>query len=114
MRIINQTKNCLLAEEAVIAETFFKRSKGLLGKKNLPTGQALVLMPCNSVHTFFMRFPIDIAFIDKYNKVVKIIPLIPPFRITPVYFNAHFAIEFPAGTLEADNLKEQDKIEFVR
>jgi len=113
MRIINQSKNCPLAEEAVMAETFFKRCQGLLGKKILPAGQALVLKPCNSVHTFFMRFSIDVAFIDKDNKVVKIIPAIPPFRITPIYFNAHFAIEFPAGTLGAANLKEQDTIELV-
>jgi uncharacterized membrane protein (UPF0127 family) len=113
MRIINQSKNCILAEEAVIAESFFRRCKGLLGKKALPTGQALVLRPCNSVHTFFMRFPIDVAFIGKDNKVVKIIPSIPPFRLTPIYFKAHFAIEFPAGTLGAANLKEQDEIELI-
>jgi len=110
MRIINQTKNTLLAEQAVVADTFFKRTIGLLGRKELQKGEALVLRPCNSVHTFFMRFPLDLLFLDKNNKILKTISSIQPFRLTPIYFNAHFAIELPTGTIQDTSTAQNDTI----
>ena len=101
MRIVNKTKNTILAEEVILADAAFKRIKGLLGKKELKIGKALVLKPCSSVHTFFMRFPIDVLFVDKDNRIIKIIPSLKPFRLTGVYFHAAFAIELPAGTIQS-------------
>ena len=101
MKIINVTKNSILAEEVIVAETPLKRIKGLLGKKEFNRGEAIILKPCNSIHTFFMHFPIDVLFVDKQNQVIKAIPLLSPCRLTRIYFNASFAIELPCGTLES-------------
>lgn len=101
MKITNQTKSIILAEQAILAGTPFKRIKGLLGRKGLEKGQALILRPCTSIHTLFMSFALDILFVNKDSKVVKAISSIKPFRITGVYFSSSFAIELPAGTIHA-------------
>ncbi|MDP2928216.1 MAG: DUF192 domain-containing protein, partial [Candidatus Omnitrophota bacterium] len=97
MRLINQTKNTVLAEDVFIANTPFKRIKGLLGRKVFLPNQAIILDPCNSVHTFFMRFAIDILFVDKDYKVIKAILKLDPNRITRIYWQAIRVIELPAG-----------------
>lgn len=99
MRIVNVSKGVVLAEQATIADTFLKRAKGLLGKKELNPGVAMVIKPCNSIHTFFMRFPIDVLFVDKENKVVKVFSVVKPFRISAVYFSAYYVVELPAGVV---------------
>lgn len=100
MEIINKTKNTVLAHDALVADNPFNRLKGLLGKKEFNKGSALIIRPCNSIHTFFMRFAIDVAFLDSNNKVVKAISNIMPFRISGIYLRAHSAVELPAGTLQ--------------
>ena len=112
MQLINKTKNTILAEYAVVADTPFKRIKGLLGKNDFKLGEALILKPCNSIHTFFMRFPIDVLFVDKENRLIKTTSLLPPFCLTPIYFRAHFAIELPAGTIQFTSTQEGDIISF--
>ena len=99
MRIINTANNTVLAEDVIIAEGLFKRMKGLLGKDELKSGQAIVLKPCTAVHTFFMRFTIDIAFVDSENRIIKTIPDLKPWRLTGIYSSARLCIELPAGTL---------------
>lgn len=101
MKIINQTKNTTIAREAIVAETLFQRIKGLLGKKQLAEGQAIILRPCSSIHTLFMRFAIDVIFVDKNNIVIKAIAHLKPFRLTYIYFHAAFVIELPANTLKS-------------
>ncbi len=65
---------------AKIAKTFPERAKGLIGKKDLPDGEGLLILHCNAIHTFFMRFPIDAIFLDKRNNVVKRVNNIRPWR----------------------------------
>ncbi len=108
MKIINQTKNTLLANRIVFAESFLKRSRGLLGIKEFNLGQALILKPCGSIHTLFMHFPIDVLFVDKNNKVIKAISNLQPFRLTPVYFNSALVIEIPVGTIQSSSTVKND------
>lgn len=110
MKIINKSNNNILADRATIANTAFARMKGLLGRKELSKGEALILDPCNSIHMLFMRFPIDVLFVDKNSRVVKTIFSIKPFQLTRVYFKAKFAIELPSGTILSTSTKEQDPI----
>ena len=112
MKIINRTKNTVLAQNAVVADTVFSRLKGLLGRKDFIEGEALIIKPCNSIHTFFMRFPIDVLFIDKDSRIIKTISSLKPFRLTCIYFNAAFVIELPAGTLEFSSTQEKDILIF--
>lgn len=108
MKIINLTQNTLLASEAKVADSLFKRLKGLLGKRELLKGEALILKPCNSIHTFFMRFPIDVLFVSKDNRVIKAILRLKPFRLTCIYCNATFAIELPAGIIQSTSTHQDD------
>lgn len=112
MRLINQSKNTILAEDVIVASTIFSRIKGLLGKKALGSNQALILDPCNSVHTFFMRFPIDVLFVDKDYKVVKITANLKPNSISGISWRSSKVIELSAGKIAATNTQLQDQIQF--
>jgi len=91
-----------------MADKPWQRVKGLLGEKKLMPGYGLVLKPCNSIHTFFMLFPIDVLFVDKTNRVIKALAGLKPFRLTPLYFNARFVVELPAGLIQASGTSEGD------
>lgn len=108
--IINKTKNKTIANVIYLADTPFKRMKGLLGRKSLGVLEAMVIKPCNSIHTFFMRFPIDVLFIDKEGKVIKGIVNMSSFRLSPIYFTSQFVVELPAGTIQTTNTTEGDQI----
>lgn len=111
MEIINKTKNTLLAKDIVIADTPFKRLKGLLGKKEFREGHALILKPCNSIHTFFLRFAIDVIFVDKQSKVIEAISCLKPFRLTRIYWLSLLAIELPAGIIQSTLICKGDTLQ---
>ena len=112
MQIINKTKGKILAEKAGLANTIFSRSKGLLGRKDFKQGEALIIVPCNSIHTFFMRFAIDVLFVDSENKVIKAISNMRPFRLSNLYFSARYTIELPTGTIKTTSTAPGDILEF--
>ena len=108
MKINNATRGIVLAQEAIIADKLWMRVKGLLGKKALAKGCGLVLKPCNSIHTFFMLFSIDVLFVDRVGRVVKALSNLKPFCLTSIYFNAYLAVELPAGLIQASGTTEGD------
>jgi len=110
MKIINQSRGTVLADDVVIADTPVRRITGLLNKTSLPQGQALVIKSCNSIHTFFMRFAIDVIFADKKGKIVGLKKNIGPFKISPIYWKANFVVELPAGTLDQTNTALGDNL----
>ena len=87
MKIINISKNTILADKAEMADTFFKRLIGLLNRKSLGKGEALILSPANCIHSFFMRFSIDVLFLDKSNKVVASLPYLNHSVSAPFIFS---------------------------
>ncbi len=111
MQIINLTKNHILAENILLADSFLKRLKGLLGHKSFEKNQAMILRPSNSVHTFFMRFPIDVLFVDRNNTVVRTVRNMRPFRATGIYLKSVFVIEFPAGVISSTQTTEGDYLQ---
>ena len=70
----------ILGVRARVAATFGERAKGLIGCRALPSGEGLLILRCNCIHTLFMRFPIDATFLDAEDRVVKIVRAIPPWR----------------------------------
>ncbi len=113
MRIINVSKGKILAERVEIADSFFSRIKGLLGKECISDSEALVLRPCVAIHTLGMKFPIDVIFLGKDNTVVAIRKGLLPNRLAGFYFGAFSAVELPAGTLEKTGTTIGDRIEIV-
>jgi uncharacterized membrane protein (UPF0127 family) len=113
MRAFNIRNSKQLAVNVTVADNLFTRMKGLLGKSEMMSGEALWIKPCMSVHTFGMKFPIDIIFLDKKNKVVSFINNIKPNRMTRLYFGAASALELPAGITKATEIEVGDKIEIL-
>ncbi len=112
-RVMNLTRNTLLAEHSTRAETFFSRFKGLIGVPHLPFGEGLHLTRCNSIHTFFMKMPIDVLFLDVSHHVVDICPSMPPWGVSRVYFNAKSVLELPHGTASASQTQVGDLLDFT-
>jgi hypothetical protein len=106
----NTRTHTVLATNVKVADTLFTRMKGLLGKKELPQGEALWIKPCFSVHTFFMQFPIDILFLNKTNQVIAAIHDLTPNRVTRLYSQSFSVLELPIGTIDASEIMIGDKI----
>ena len=94
----NETRKTVLAEAADLANTSATRRTGLLKHKRLEPGDGLWIVPCESVHTFFMKFPIDLVYLDKRRKVRKVRHAVPAWRLSAC-LTAHSVLELPAGTV---------------
>jgi uncharacterized membrane protein (UPF0127 family) len=113
MKATDSTSGKELAPNLAVADTFFTRLKGLLGKNELSHGEGLWIKPCNSVHTFGMKFPVDVVFLDKENRVVGLEKTLRPNRVSRLYSSASSVIELPAGTIDAADTETGDYIEVV-
>jgi uncharacterized membrane protein (UPF0127 family) len=113
MKIFNKTKGTLLADDVILADSFRTRMKGLLGKKDLKSGQALILKPCDSVHTFFMRFAIDVIFVDRQHRVGLALGCLKPWRMSPICWKAQFAVELPSGAILDSRTEKGDEIAII-
>jgi len=111
MKVTNLTRNTVLASRLEVADSGAKRSKGLLGRKGLAPGEGLWIVPCESVHTFFMQFPIDLVYLDRKHRVRKVRSNVPPWRMSAC-LSAHSIIELPAGTIRKTQTKPGDVVEF--
>ena len=97
---------------AEVAENPWTRAVGLLGRKELGEGRGLWIRPCRSIHTFFMRFPIDVAYVSSEGTVVKTRAGLRPFRLSMGGRGAHSVLELPAGSLERAGLKVGDSLSY--
>jgi uncharacterized membrane protein (UPF0127 family) len=88
-----------------------KRNKGLLGRNHLAPGEGLWIVPCESVHTFFMQFPIDLIYLDREKRIRKLRSAVPPWRMS-VCLTAHSILELPAGTIRDSQTQRGDTLEF--
>lgn len=113
MRVLNKSRETELASSCNVADTFLKRFIGLMGKKNLETGSGLLITPCNSIHMFFMKFPLDIVFLDRSNTVLYMVAGIKPWRVTKIVNNAHSVLELPARAIEASGTQPGDTLEIA-
>ena len=91
----------VVCERCEIADGFFSRARGLLGRSQLPRGRGMLIRPTWSVHTWFMRFPIDVVFLDAELTVLKVARFLRPWRAA-ARWHSHSALELPAG--ECDRL----------
>jgi uncharacterized membrane protein (UPF0127 family) len=105
----NQTRNTVLGEAVEVADTSEKRRVGLLKHARLDPGSGLWIVPCESVHTFFMKFPIDLVYLDKQRKVRKVRHAVPPWRLSAC-LAAHSILELPAGTVEKSGTLRGDEL----
>jgi len=110
IRVLNRTRGTVLATHAGVANTPQLRNRGLLKHTHLDPGDGLWIVPTQSIHMFFMKFALDIVYLNKSKKVVKIVPNLKPWRISAC-FTAHSVLELPTGVLEQSGTCKGDQIE---
>ena len=113
IRITNQTRNTVLATKGDVADTSAKRRTGLLKHQSLEPGEGLWISPCESVHTFFMKFAIDLVYLDKSKKVRKVRHAVPPWRLSAC-LTAHSVLELPAGVAAETGTQAGDQLVFEK
>jgi uncharacterized membrane protein (UPF0127 family) len=110
--ILKTKEGIIICHTMVEAKNIFYRMKGLMFSKQLPNCDGFLISPCNSIHTFFMLYDLDIVFLDKDFETVKIIYNMSPWKMTWIYFRARHVLEMKAGTL-SKMLKIGDKLEAI-
>lgn len=98
MIIFNKTRGAVVADRIDRCDTATTRAKGLLGRDSLGPGEGVWIVPCAMVHMFFMRFPIDVVFIDRGLRVRRVAEGLKPWRLSPWVYSAHSVLEMAAGT----------------
>jgi hypothetical protein len=104
LRAVVGDTGAVLADRLRVAETHWTRFRGLLGTASLPAGDGLWIRPCRQVHMFWMRYAIDVVFLDDALAVVAVTPDLRPWRISPLVKAATSVLELPAGTCAAAGL----------
>jgi uncharacterized membrane protein (UPF0127 family) len=99
----------VVCEHCTVADSFLSRFRGLLGRRGLPAGEGLLLSPSSSVHTFFMRFPIDLVFLDRDLRVVGIARDVRPWRLAGRR-GARHVLELAAGEAERRGIRSDEQL----
>jgi uncharacterized membrane protein (UPF0127 family) len=111
LKILNRTRQVVLAHRVEIADRGATRRKGLLGRSGLLAGEGLWIVPCESVHTFGMKFPIDLVYLDRNKKVKKTRSSVAPWRLSAC-LSAHSVVELASGTIQTTRTQLGDNLEF--
>jgi uncharacterized membrane protein (UPF0127 family) len=107
--LMNARTNEVIADHVEIADTRATRRRGLLGRDRLEPSHALLLLPCFSIHTAFMRFPIDAVFVNREGVVVRVVADMGPWKMAAAW-RAHAVIELAAGALRSHDLRAGDRL----
>ena len=111
MPVINVTKKTWLATKVRKADSFLTRLVGLLKRTQLGPEEALWLIPSKGIHTIGMKFPIDVVFLNRANKVLGIVSEMMPYRISSVRLRSYSVLELPKGTLKKSRTEVGDELE---
>jgi uncharacterized protein len=109
----NQTRGTVLGDAINLADTSEKRRTGLLKHTHLDPGAGLWIVPCESVHTFFMKFTIDLVYVDRKHKVRKVRHTVPAWRLSAC-LTAHSILELPPGTVQQTGTQAGDQLEIEK
>ena len=104
----NQTRGSVLAENVILADTPQSRRIGLLSRSGLNNGEGLWIIPCQAVHTFWMKFSIDVLFLDHKLKVKRLYRQLPPFRLTRFVWGTRSVLEVAAGMIDESKTEQGD------
>jgi uncharacterized membrane protein (UPF0127 family) len=112
-KAINRRTGQIIAQRVIMAQDIKSRSVGLLSRQRMGKDEGLLIKPCNSIHTFFMKFAIDVVFLGKDSKVAKIVKDMGPFNLAACYARGYMTLELASGVLAKIDMKIGDLIEFV-
>jgi uncharacterized membrane protein (UPF0127 family) len=108
--IIDETKGSVVGWNIDVASTCFARLVGLLGRAGLEPGTGLLIVPSSGVHTWGMRFPIDVVALDRSLRVLGTWQRLGGFRIAALGWKTHAVLELPAGTIQQSNIGVHDQL----
>jgi len=111
---INVTRSVTIATHVRVADTSLERGTGLLKDTELAEGHGLWIVPCNSIHSFWMKFIFDAVFLDKDLRVVHLVREMKPWRISKIKFSAKSVLELPAGVIARSGTEVGDTFEMHR
>ncbi len=112
-RAINRRTGQIIAGKVRVAQDLKSRHIGLLDRDRMGEDEGLLIKPCNSIHTFFMKFPIDVLFLDRKGRVVKAAKDIKPFRLNSCHIKGYMTLELYSGVLSKNDVIVGDLIELV-
>ncbi len=112
-QMTNLTRSTRIASSVEVADSGAKRSKGLLGRTGLAPGEAIWIVPCESVHTFGMKFAIDLIYLDRQLRIRKIRSNVRPWRMSGC-LTAHSVVELASGSIRTMDAQVGDLVEFSR
>ncbi|MCX7614972.1 MAG: DUF192 domain-containing protein [Clostridiales bacterium] len=102
----------VIADRVNLADRFFQRAAGLLGKRNIGEKDGLLISPCRQVHTFFMRFNIDVLFLTEAGEILHIEESMTPGNVSPYIKNSYNVLELRSGSVKNHEIKKFKKITF--
>jgi uncharacterized protein len=111
VRVVNRTREEVLAERAELATSHWDRFWGLMGRRELPPGSGLVLQPGGGIHMWFMRIPLDVIHVDNSDRVTHVLRGIKPWRFGPLFVGGKVAIELPAGAAASTRVGDEIVVE---
>jgi uncharacterized membrane protein (UPF0127 family) len=111
VRVINRTRDEVLAERAELADNSWTRFWGLMGRRELAPGAGLVLQPGGGIHMWFMKIPLDVVHVDKRDRVTHVLRGIKPWRFGPLFVGGKRAIELPAGAAARTQVGDEIDVE---
>ena len=109
MPLVNARTDETIASSVTLAVTRSDRRRGLLGRDGLDPSEAFVLSGCWAIHTMFMRFAIDVVFVDRDGRAMRLVHALPPWRMAAAR-GAHATIELPAGSLQGRDVMVGDRL----
>lgn len=110
--IVNVTRRTVICDDATIADRVLSRVRGLLGRTEMRRGEGLLLSPAPSIHTAFMRFPIDAIFLNRELRVIKLVPSMKPWRAAAAR-DAHAVLELEAGAISRRGVRVGDELQVL-
>lgn len=114
MQVYNKTRNAALITQGRVADTFWLRLKGLLGTSPLKQGEGLVLVGEKSIHTLFMGFAIDVVYVNKDYRIIRVQDNMIPYRLGPFVGQAAYVLELPIGIIAESKTQVGDQLSFER
>ena len=110
----NVTRGTIVASDVRVARSFLARGRGLMFVSELSSGSGLLIDPCGSIHMFFMRFALDVLYVDRDDRIVRVQREIKPWRAGPVHTRgAKYVIELPVGTIDRSGSDVGDQLQIV-
>ena len=106
IQVENLTRGQIVTTICEIADNEWARFRGLIGHAPLKSGEGMLILPCSSVHTHFMGFPIDVLFVHKDHRVVGLCENLKPWRFGPMFQGVRYVIELPADTVAGNRLPD--------